>query len=384
MASLTTIRIVRILFTLVCVGLGVMYGFGMFGRVGEAGDTKSLALVGGLCGLGLAGLLIFLDILLRAFTIRSFTSATVGLMIGVLCAWLITRLPLLDLEANKDWVSIAATIIYCSLGYLGMVIALRSNQQEFSLIIPYVRFRNEGVLRQSHVVDQGAITDGRLPQLFATGLLNGAVVVPRYILDNLKNMADSERSPERLVGRRGLECLDALQKLPKLQVSVQDLSPHSRGQLEKSEDPAALLISLALSLEARLLTRDANLASVAQLRGVECLNFAALADALRPSHTVGDQLDLTLVKEGRDDHQAVGYASDGTMIVVNHARHRLHATVSIVVSSSVQTTAGKLIFAELLDSNGSTSSRSADEPGSTHAKQPELADLGRSFVKKAT
>lgn len=355
MPTTTIIKLVRTIFVVLCVLLGTSLALGSNGKV----DLW----VGAVGGALFAGLLIVVDLLLKSFTIRSFSSGTFGLMIGVLCAWLITRIPGLNLDAEHDEDSkrMLTAMLYCALGYIGIVLALRSNRQEFSLIIPYVRFRNEGVMRQPLLVDTNVIIDGRLPGVCATGFLDGTLVVPRFVLDELHLLADSGDPIKRERGRRGLDCLEVLKKMPNLEITIHD----DYQTQEKMVDTK--LIQLTKLLDARLLTNDANLGRVAQLQGLSILNLNQLAQAIRPVLNVGDEIELMLVKEGRDDHQAVGYTPDGAMIVVNHARDRIGSNVVVTVSSTLQTSAGRLIFAELKSkATGSASTTAAARP----AKQP--------------
>ncbi len=328
------IRLVRITFVIVCVLLGVSLALGSGG--------KAEVWVGGVGGLAFGGLLVLIDMLLKNFTIRSFSSGTFGLMIGVLCAWLITQIPGMPaMDSQEELRRALVAMLYAALSYIGIVLALRSNRQEFSLIIPYVRFRNEGVMRQPLVIDTNIIIDGRLPAVCQTGFLDGTLIVPRFVLDELHLLADSGDTIKRERGRRGLDCLEALKQLPNLEITVHD----DYQAQEKMVDTK--LIQLAKLLDARVLTNDANLGRVAQLQGVTILNLNQLAQSMRPILAIGDEVELTLVKEGKDDHQAVGYTPEGAMIVVNHARDRIGSTATVIVSSALQTSAGRLIFAEL-------------------------------------
>lgn len=338
----TAIHTVRALFVICCVLLGM--------SIASAGSGEYSHLTGGVLGAVYGGLIIGLDILLRNLTIRSFSAGTFGLMIGIFCAWLITTIPWAQNAGSKG--TAFELGIYLALGYLGTALALRSNRQEFSLIIPYVRFRNEGIVQQPLLVDTNIIIDGRLPGICSTGFLGGTLIVPRFVLDELHVLADSLETVKRDRGRRGLECLEELKRAPGLEVTIHDdYQPN-----EKLVDTK--LIQLAKTLEAKLLTNDANLGRVAQLQGLPVLNLNHLAQAMRVIVNAGDELELVLVKEGKDDHQAVGYLADGTMIVVNHGRDRIGHTAIVTVSSALQTSAGRLIFAEL--KNGSRS------PGQAH------------------
>ena len=341
MPTTTVIKIVRIVFVIICVLLGISLALGVRGAMEGIW-------IGAFCGLLFGGFFVLVDMLLKNFTIRSFSSGTIGLLIGVLCAWLISLifkmvgLPFIDGQEQIE--RVLFSMLYAAFGYIGIVLALRSNRQEFSLIIPYVRFRNEGVMRQPLLIDTNIIIDGRLPAICQTGFLDGTLIIPRFVLDEMHLLADSGDPLKRDRGRRGLDCLEALKQLPNLEITVHD----DYQTQEKLVDTK--LIQLAKLLDARLLTNDGNLGRVAHLQGVPVLNLNQLAQSMRPILAIGDEVDLTLVKEGKDDHQAVGYTPDGAMIVVNHARDRIGSTASVIVSSALQTSAGRLIFAELKSS----------------------------------
>jgi len=164
------------------------------------------------------------------------------------------------------------------------------------------------------------------------------------VLDELHVLADSPDPIKQERGKRGLQCLQDMEDKAGLDVTIhEDYQPKERLVDTK-------LVQLAKVLSARLLTNDANLGKVAELQGVSVLNLNHLARAMRPTITPGDEIELTLVKEGKDPHQAVGYLPDGTMIVVNHSIEQLGSTVNIVVGGALQTTAGRLIFAEIAGS----------------------------------
>jgi len=167
------------------------------------------------------------------------------------------------------------------------------------------------------------------------------VIIPRFVLDELQLLADSGDSLRRERGRRALSLLEEMRQRDPLSISVHESTPDADMKVD------AKLVQLALLLGARLLTNDSNLCKIARLQNVIALNFNELSEALRPQLASGDEVELTLVKEGKESHQAVGYLPDGTMVVVNHARASLGHTVTVHVASVVHTTAGRLFFAEL-------------------------------------
>ena len=339
MSPTTTLRLARAGFVLFACLLGVALVPAFQGQWWQ----------GAVAGAGAGLVVAVLDILLNRFTISVFSSATAGLLIGLFCGWLISRiglseLPLFqagDAEVQRQRQQVFQLAVYCTFGFLGITLALRSNREEFALLIPYVRFRQEGVEEQRLLVDTNILIDGRLPAICETGFLKASLVVPRFVLDELHLLADSQDPIRRERGRRGLECLENLRAHPLSEVKIHEDHQSEPGPVDM------MLVRLARSQGARLLTNDANLGRVAALQGVSVLNLNSLAKAMRPTVLPGDEVDLMLIKEGKDAHQAVGYMPDGTMIVVNHAAALMGHNVTVIVSSSLQTTAGRLVFAEL-------------------------------------
>lgn len=345
MSPATTLRLARAGFVLFACLLGVALAPAFQGHWWQ----------GALAGAGAGVVVAAIDIILNRFTISMFSSATAGLLIGLFCGWLITRiglseLPLFqasDLEAQRQRQQVFQLAVYCTFGFLGITLALRSNREEFALLIPYVRFRQEGVEEQRLLVDTNILIDGRLPAICETGFLKASLVVPRFVLDELHLLADSQDPIKRERGRRGLECLENLRAHPLSEVKIHEEHQPEPGPVDMK------LVRLARGQGARLLTNDANLGRVAALQGVSVLNLNSVAKAMRPTVLPGDEVELMLIKEGKDAHQAVGYLPDGTMIVVNHAAALMGQNVTVIVSSSLQTTAGRLVFAELKPSPAS-------------------------------
>lgn len=330
MTPLLTVNLLRVLFVTFCAAIGGIVTI----------ETQQSVVPGILVGAVFALLVVLADRLLKGFSLRAFSSATFGLLLGLLFANLLIASDILRYQGEMtQWA--ARLVVYCTFGYLGMMLAMRSNRDEFSLIIPYVRFARETTEHEPLVVDTNIIIDGRIGDLCATGFLSRSLIVPRFVLGELQTLADSRDPLKRERGRRGLEILNQLQSSREI-----DLTIHETTGDEQLETDARL-VRTAKILQARLLTNDQALCQVARLQQVPALSLTDLAKALRPSVVAGDELELHLVKEGRETHQAVGYLPDGTMIVVNHARPHMGKTTTIVVSSALQTGAGRLIFAEL-------------------------------------
>ena len=330
MTPVLTVNLLRVLFVTFSSAIGGIV----------TAETQGTSVPGILIGAVFGLVVVLADRLLKGFSLRAFSSATFGLLLGLLFANLLTATDILRYQSDTvQWA--ARLVVYCTFGYLGMMLAMRSNRDEFSLIIPYVRFARETTQHEPLVVDTNIIIDGRIADLCATGFLSRALIVPRFVLGELQTLADSRDPMKRERGRRGLEILNQLQKSREIDLTIHETS----GDADLSID--ARLVRTAKVLQARLLTNDQALCQVARLQQVPALNLADLARALRPSAAAGDELELNLVKEGRESHQAVGYLPDGTMIVVNHARPFLGKVATVVVSSALQTGAGRLIFAEI-------------------------------------
>jgi uncharacterized protein YacL len=337
MTPLFTVNLLRVLFVTFCAAIGSLI----------SGELQGRTMPGLLIGL-LAGLIIVLiDRLLKGISLRAFSSATFGLLLGLIFANLLAASEVLRFQPETtQWV--VRLIVYSTFAYLGMMLAMRSNRDEFSLIIPYVRFTRETMEHESLVLDTSVIIDGRIADLCAAGFISRSLIVPRFVLSELQALADSREPMKRDRGRRGLDILNQLQNSREIELTIHESEP-GEGPVDER------LVRTAKLLQARLLTNDNALGQVARLQQVSTLNLNDLARAFRPTVAAGDEFELQLVKEGREAHQAVGYLPDGTMIVVNHARAKIGTNAKIVVSSALQTAGGRLVFAELKDSTANRS-----------------------------
>ena len=202
------------------------------------------------------------------------------------------------------------------------------------------------------IIDTSAIIDGRLPPVAAAGFLPSTLIVPRFVLDELRRIADDAEPLRRQRGRRGLEALAELQDDGHAQIHIdEDDFPDAR-------DVAAKLLALARARKGRLLTTDASLSRVADVEQIRVLNFNALAEAVHQQMLPGELLQVHVQQEGRERGQGVGYLEDGTMVVIEEGRERLGEDVAVKVQRVIQTSAGRMVFAELQGAG-----RSGDGPG---------------------
>ena len=352
MASSPSVNVARLTYQVVCAAAGGAIAWSTKGTPIEVQMSTGICI-----GLGVATVFIWLETLMKGFTLRGFSTATFGLAVGLFCAWLLTGVQISELlkmtlhdPVVEERLQLAFNVaLFASLGFLGAVLSLRGNRDDFAFIIPYVRFRQDASSGQPVVLDLDAVIDGRVLAIMHSGFLHGRLIVPRFVLDELQVMARSSSPGERQRGQRGLDFLERMQKAPDLQISVHDTQP-----VKDAEATNARLIETARMIGARLMTVDETLAKVAKLQGLDVLNIHELDEALKPAMVVGQKTRIALVRTGKEDHQAVGYLPDGTMIVVNHAVAKIGMTVEVIVVSTLQTTSGMMVFAELQTKSGSS------------------------------
>jgi uncharacterized protein YacL len=356
MTSHPSVNIARLTYLLICEAAGVAIVLSTKG-------TLDISIVTGLLGgLGVALFFIWIEILMKGFTLRGFSTASFGLGVGLFCAWLLTRVEIssllelvfrdrlqnekgataeqLDVLVNALRLTIDVTL-FASLGFLGAVLALRSNRDDFAFIIPYVRFRQDSSSGQPVVLDSEAVMDGRVLGILRSGFLFGRLIVPRIVLDALQTMVRSDSEFDRRRAQRGLDRLEELQNASDIQISIHESSVQTEAETLNKQ-----LIEIARLLGARLMTIDDNLAKVAKIQGLDVLNIRELDDALKPAVAVGERFRIALVRAGKEDHQAVGYLPDGTMMVVNHAVAGIGTSVDVSVVSMLQTNNGVIVFGE--------------------------------------
>ncbi len=295
---------------------------------------------GVLGGFGLGGLLIAVDEMLKGFSLRAFSATTFGLVLGTIIAWLIDRSGLFDfVDERVRW--LIRLVLFLGAGYIGIILAMRSNKEDFYLIIPYVRFRAQNTPENLLVLDTSSIIDGRIADLIELKFIEGIIVVPKFVLSELQAIADSEDAMRRERGRRGLDMLNRIRQSARHEVKVHE------AEIPEEQEVDAKLIRLARLLGAKLCTNDFNLSKVAALQSVSCLNVNELATALKPVIVPGEILNIRIVREGRERGQGLAYLNDGTMVVVNHADDLIGRQVHVQVQSVRQTGAGVMIFADL-------------------------------------
>ncbi len=303
------------------------------------------ALGGILAGIVAGFVILGLEHAARQIPLPRLFVGTLGAVVGALLAQLVAAalivfVPAIGTPAGRGFLALL-------LGYLGVVFALR-REEELAGLTRLIFPRSTPARAQSYkVLDTSVIIDGRVADVCETGFLEGIVLIPQYVLRELHQIADSSDPLKRNRGRRGLDVLQKLQRMPHVTVELHDLDfPHIR-EVDRR------LIETARAVGGLIVTNDYNLNKVAELHGVRVLNVNELANALRPVVLPGELLGVHVLREGKEAGQGVGYLEDGTMVVIEQGKKCLGQTVTVAVTSVLQTAAGRMIFTRLAEDDGS-------------------------------
>ncbi len=296
--------------------------------------------------LGLAVVLGFVSITIDLLTKRKKIATLTGIFAGVVIGMLLTgalsfviELLLKTYQLDSTWGSMLKILVGICFCYLGVTIVLQT-QDDFRLVIPYVEFAKQMRGVRPLMLDSSALIDGRIVDVAATGLVQAPIVIPRFVVLELQALADSADKLKRARGRRGLDMVGKLQRNGKLDISIDPKAVPGKGVDQ-------MIVELARQLDAMVVTTDSGLSRVASIQGVPVLNLHDLAVAVKPSLVTGETLELRLVKRGEQPQQGVGYLDDGTMVVVEDGREAIDQEVEVTVVSTLQTSAGRMIFAKL-------------------------------------
>jgi len=269
---------------------------------------------------------------------------SIGLIIGLIIAYLIIT-PFIRI-IPLDWLAtLIAVAVYLLLGYLGINLAMKRWNE-----LPYINtFRRNtikekiitnGILIKPKILDTSVIIDGRIFDICKTGFIEGPLLIPTFILQELRHIADSSDTLKRNRGRRGLDVLNRIQKELDISVSINEINYSDINEVDNK------LLRLGQQLGGKIVTNDYNLNKVAEFQGVEVLNINELANAVKPVVLPGEEMFVQIVKDGKEMGQGVAYLEDGTMIVVEGGKKFVGETIDVLVTSVLQTVAGRMIFAK--------------------------------------
>lgn len=333
-----SIWVIRVLFLSMCM----LAGYAISQVRPELVENGQLGII---IGFGFGGMLVALDEMLKGFSLRAFSSATFGLLLGTLIAWMVDHSGLFIHVEEETTRWLIRLCLFVGFSYIGMVLAMRSNKEDFSLIIPYVRFASQNKPDNLLLLDTSVIVDGRIADIIESNFLEGVVVVPRFVLRELHQLADSADPIKRSRGKRGLETLSRIQRNSKNEVKIHE------GDFPDDHEVDSKLVKLAKATDAKLFTNDFNLGKIAELQSVKHLNLNDLSLAMKPVILPGEMMSLKVVREGKDKGQGVGFLPDGTMVVVNNGQAHVGSKVEVQVLNLLQTGAGVIVFTEIRNAN---------------------------------
>lgn len=295
---------------------------------------------------------------LRKVSANDLITGTVGLIVGLIIALFITKI-YANVVNGYTYVIITA-ITYLIFGYIGIVVATKKGFEIIGTLINAKKVANQNIDANANtnilaagkkkksdaipkILDTSVIIDGRIAEIMKTGFLEGPIVIPEFVLVELRHIADSSDSLKRTRGRRGLDILKKIQT----DYGIEIYNTDDEKALKEIPEVDVKLLKLAQMMNGKVVTNDFNLNKVAAINGVNVLNINELANTLKPMVLPGEEMEVSLVKQGKDNSQAIAYLDDGTMIVVEDGRKKIGETTKINVTSVLQTSAGRMIFGRL-------------------------------------
>lgn len=302
---------------------------------------------------GVALIVMALDIFVPRKSLSAIAGLFFGLVVGMVLAYGLSLVIDLLFQANKgmdvldDTTASVVSAIKLALGvvccYLAISFILQT-KDDVRFVIPYVQFERETKGGRPLVLDTSVIVDGRIADIASTHILDSALVIPRFVLQELQTIADSGDKLKRARGRRGLDMLNKLQTNEAIEIQILEVKPERSAPNAGVDE---MLVDLAKQLEGKVVTNDYNLNKVAQLRGVSVININDLANALKPVVLPGETMSIKVIKPGEEAGQGIGYLEDGTMVVAEGGREHIGEVVELTVTSVLQTSAGRMIFGRL-------------------------------------
>ncbi|MDU5470573.1 MAG: PIN/TRAM domain-containing protein [Peptoniphilus harei] len=288
----------------------------------------------------------------RQIQTKSFTEVilgAVGLILGLIIAFLISQ-PIYKIPIPYVG-SVISILLYGMLGYLGLTIGMSNKDtisekvRDLASLAAKRNVKPKDVVKEytgiPKVLDTSVIIDGRILDIAKAGFIEGPLVVPVFVLEELQHIADSADGLKRNRGRRGLDTVAEIQELKNVEVIIYN------GKIEEIPEVDSKLLKLATELNGKIVTNDFNLNKVARVQNLDVLNINELANAVKPLYLPGEEMEILIVREGKEHKQGLAYLDDGTMIVVENGKDLIGEKVNVVVTSALQTSAGKMIFAKL-------------------------------------
>ncbi len=338
--------ILRGLFILACAAVAGLYAVSL---VKDEGFTFAQAAIITAVAVGIGAMVIAIDWFTPRKKLSAVSGVFLGLIVGMLATYALSFIVDYVAVVFPNTSSVLVQGVKVFVGVASVFVAttlIVQTKDDFRFVIPYVEFAKQIRGHRPMVLDTSAVIDGRILDVAETRILQGLIVVPKFVLNEMQTIADSNDRIKRARGRRGLDIVGKLQNHPQVDVVIEDADAEGATVDQK-------LVALSDDMHARLITTDYNLSKIAQLRGVDVINLNDLADAMRPVVLPGEALSVQIIKPGESPGQGVGYMDDGTMVVVEQGRDRIGQHVQLTVTSVLQTSAGRMIFGRL-DANNTS------------------------------
>jgi len=325
--------ILRILLFVIC-------GISGYTFAQEISASLPMPLLGLIGGLLLAGLTLLIEKGLKQISLKSLLGSFIGLILGILVANLLSNVFSSNLHDYPQMVFPLFSVLYGVCGYIGLRIGFKKGEE---IHLSGLKFFSKSAPQSENtkILDTSVIIDGRIADITETGFVEGTLIIPQFVLNELQHIADSSDSIKRTRGKRGLEVLHHIQKQAIVDVRIVDRDYPAIKEVDSK------LIELAKEVRGKIVTNDANLNKVAELQGIQVLNINELANSIKPVVLPGEEINVKILKEGKETGQGVAYLDDGTMIVVDNGRRHMGKMIDVVVTSVLQTPAGRMIFARL-------------------------------------
>jgi len=323
--------ILRILLFLIC---GIS-GYYLTQGISPFPPIPLLGLLGGLL---LAALTLLIEKVLKKIPLKNLLGSFIGLILGIMVANLLSNVFFSNLYDYQQIILPLLGVLYGVCGYMGLRIGFKKGE-EIHLLGWKLFSKNVPQSENVKILDTSVIIDGRIADITETGFIEGSLMIPQFVLNELQHIADSSDSIKRTRGKRGLEVLHHIQKQATVDVRIVDKDYPAVKEVDSK------LIELAKEVRGKIITNDSNLNKVAELQGIQVLNINELANSIKPVVLPGEEINVKILKEGKEMGQGVAYLDDGTMIVVDNGRRQMGKTIDVIVTSVLQTPAGRMIFA---------------------------------------
>ncbi len=285
-----------------------------------------------------AAIVVGIDMLFKKKKLDTLSAVYFGLIVGIFLTYVVSiaLTPLMQGNPHVERIRLVLGMVLC----YACISLLMQTKDDFRFVIPYIEFAKEVKGLRPYLLDTSVVIDGRIADVVETCIFDNQLIMPRFVLSELQNIADSGDKMRRARGRRGLDVLNRLRTSKSVEFKIYD-----RELPEMANQPVDMkLVLLAKDLEGKIITGDYNLNKVARLHNVPVINLNDIANALKPIFLPGERVDVKVVKPGEEPGQGVGYLDDGTMIVIENGRAHIGEIVSLTVTSVLQTSAGRMIF----------------------------------------